>query len=232
MNCIVVDDEMGARSVLKEYIEETDDLMLIAEFKNPLAAIDHMNKYSVDLVFLDINMPDLSGMKVPELLKNDPLIIYTTAYNEYAVKSYELNAVDYLLKPIPYKRFVEAVSKAREKLRSFGNEKDSPALFVKSGNEFYRMELKDIQFIEKDGHYATFYTKSKKILSRFTIKKALDDLPGSDFIQIHKSYIISLNHIDSFDGNIVKIDGHNLPLGHTFKKAFFHRLSSQKTIGL
>jgi DNA-binding LytR/AlgR family response regulator len=186
-----------------------------------------------DLIFLDINMPEISGMQLLKSLSNPPLVIFTTAYSEYAVKSYELNAVDYLLKPIEFERFLKAAIKAREQfdLKQVSDKQiiipdrqDEQAVFVKSGTKTYRIEFSNILFIEGVGNYVNFILKDKKIMAYLSMQETIRILPSREFCRIHKSYIISMKQIDSIEFHQVKIRDHIIPIGKTYREEFLSLL--------
>ena len=183
-----------------------------------------------DLVFLDINMPDLSGIQLLKSFTHRPLVIFTTAYSDFAVESYELNAVDYLLKPIEFDRFLKAVIKAQEMFESklkqgqplIESERlNNEAIFVKSGSKTFRVEPNNILFIEAMGNYVNFVLTDKKICVYMNMQEAFSLLPASKFCRIHKSYVIALNKMDTLEVFQVKIGNHTLPIGKTYRDKFF-----------
>ncbi|HVU54512.1 MAG TPA: response regulator transcription factor, partial [Puia sp.] len=168
ITCIAVDDEPMALEVIQRYCGKSDQVELKAVFRQPLKAIEYLGQENIDLVFLDINMPDLSGMQLMQTLSSRPMIIFTTAYSHYAVESYTLNAIDYLLKPITFERFLAAVNKAVASTNkpSVTVSAGDPAIFIKSGPQTYQVKIKDILYLEKDGNYITAHLKDRKILIR------------------------------------------------------------------
>lgn len=228
MLCTVIDDEPFALELIRDYIEKTPFLVLADCFSNPYKAMEFLNKERVDLIFLDINMPELSGIQLIRSLHRLPLVIFTTAYPEFAAESYEYNAVDYLLKPIKYERFLKAVNKAQTHQQLADaipqeNIKKAPAseenfLFIKSGHQQVKLHPDDILYVEAAGNYMCFCTRNKKVMSLLTIKDALGILPPQHFIRIHKSYIISLKHLEAIDKHDVVIAGKTIPIGITYRK--------------
>ncbi len=225
MKCLVIDDEPKALEILSDYIDKAPDLELAGTFRDPLKALKFIQDNPVDLLFLDINMPDLSGIQFLNTLHFKPLVIFTTAYSEYALESYDYDAVDYLLKPIEFDRFLKAVNKAwqrfpiHEKSLILFNG-DSDFLFIKSGTDYYKLKTNEILYIRGTGNYLTFVTPKKEILSLLTMKKALDILPEK-FFRIHKSYIINFDHVDLIESDEVRIKDSRIPIGDTYRDSLF-----------
>ena len=229
VKCVIVDDEQGAIDVLSSYIAKMPGLELVESYRDSLDALEYLKQHAVDLVFMDINMPDLSGLELTRLVQKPGLnIIFCTAYAEHAVESYALEARDYLLKPVAFRRFVEAVNKILPlDAQSSQLKVQAPALqrlFVKSGTQIFPMDAHEIDYLEKDGHYLVFHLGSREILSRMSIAEALKILPEEDFIQIHRSYIVALSSIELIQKQFITIGGRDLPLGDRYKQAFFARV--------
>lgn len=230
MKCTAVDDEPFALDLIKDYVRRTPFLELAECFSNPFRALDYLNKSPADLLFLDINMPELSGIQLYKSLPSPPMVIFTTAYPEFAAESYEYNAIDYLVKPIRYERFLKAVNKASGKasatvLHTSGNVNEDAYnqkeyLMIKSGNSLVKVLPDDIQFIEAAGNYMCFHVKGKKLMSLLNMKDVLEMLPSKDFVRIHKSYIISMKHLDAIEKHDVVIAGKQIPVGITFREHF------------
>lgn len=226
----MVDDEPFAMDLIKDYIMRTPFLEFLQSFSNPFKALDYLNRERVDLVFLDINMPELSGIQLINTMQRAPMVIFTTAYSHYAVESYEYNAVDYLLKPVKYERFLKAVSKASSLMGSNsttfekevlkGEAIDSSPIFIKSGFQLVKLDPKDIFYIEAAGNYMCFHTKEQRIMSLLTMKDVLELLPTKNFLRVHKSYIISLNHIEAIERSDVIVNGKQIPIGITYREKF------------
>lgn len=232
VKCLAIDDEPMALDILKDYIAKVPFLECEGVFRDPLKALDYLRKYKVDMVFLDINMPDLSGIQFLKTLKKPPLVIFTTAYSEYALESYEYDAVDYLLKPIEFERFVKAVNKAYEMLQiKFENKslisRERDHIFIKSGTHFHKVRIRDIYYIKGTGNYVTFVLDQKEILSLMTMAKALEALPKEFFIRIHKSYIINSLHVDLIENEEVRIRGERIPVGDSYRLSFFESIKKQ-----
>lgn len=231
IRCIVVDDEHGAIEILTNYIGKVAWLELTASFSDPLEALNYLSRESVDLVFMDINMPDLNGLQLSRLIKsNETHIIFCTAYSEHALESYEVQALDYLLKPIPFERFLSAVNKmpttkgADLKNKAVELTAGHQHIFIKSGTQIHQLDTDRIRFIEKDGHYVVFKTNGKELLSRMSFTQLLELLPVDEFIQVHRSYVIAVNKIEVIQNQFLKIDGKEIPIGDAFKKQFFKRV--------
>lgn len=233
MKCCVIDDEPFALDLICGYIERTPFLELSARFSNPFKAMDFLNQQAVDLVFLDIQMPELSGLELYRALTSPPRVIFTTAYPEFAAESYEYNAIDYLLKPIRYDRFLKAVNKATELLRSEKSPVSLPSaalaapLMIKSGTQLLRIYPEDILYVEAAGNYMCFYTREKKFLSLLTMKEALEILPEDMFVRLHKSYLVSLLHLDAIEKHDVVVGGKKIPIGITYREHFFQVLGTR-----
>jgi DNA-binding LytR/AlgR family response regulator len=226
MTCIAIDDEPKALEVIERYCQKIGLVSLKATFREPLKAIEFLNLEKVDLIFLDINMPDISGMQLLQTLTPRPLIIFTTAYSQYAVESYELNAVDYLLKPITFERFLLAINKATAALSSkntTGPDEDA-AIFIKSGPQTHRVKVSEILYLEKDGNYITVHLKDGNILIRENMADIFDLLPASDFIRVHKSYVIGIRHISMIEVHQLIVNGEKIPIGITYRDSLRDRL--------
>ncbi|MCF8262456.1 MAG: LytTR family DNA-binding domain-containing protein [Melioribacteraceae bacterium] len=221
MKAIIVDDEPKAIELLQNYLVHFKSIKLINTFRNGLKAIEYLSNEKVDIVFLDINMPNLSGVALSKLIPSETKIIFTTAYSEYAVESYEVNAVDYLLKPIGFERFTKAVNKVLK--NSPATEKQQNKYLIKSGFEIHSVELDDILYLKKEGNYMMYFLPDKKILARESITEALDKLP-ENFQQVHKSYIINLDKIDVIHRDEVEINGKQITVGTTYQKEFRRKM--------
>ncbi|PKP46332.1 MAG: DNA-binding response regulator [Bacteroidetes bacterium HGW-Bacteroidetes-11] len=230
MRCVVIDDEPFALDLIKDYIQRTPFLELVQLYSNPFKALDFLNKEKVDLIFLDINMPELSGIQLIKTLHVPPMVIFTTAYPEFAAESYEYSAVDYLIKPIKYERFLKAVNKASGTLCSASLksrqqapkpvEKTDNSMFIKSGTQLVKISPDDITYIEAAGNYMCFHTRDRKVLALLTMNEVLELLPDDEFVRIHKSYIISLKHLESVDRHDVVAGGKLIPIGVTYREHF------------
>ncbi len=230
INCLIVEDEPLARNLLVEYVKKVPSLDLVDVCSSPLAAIEVIKQKQVDLLFLDIQMPEITGITLLKILQKKPLVILTTAYSEYALESYNFDVADYLLKPITLERFLRAVDKASQRL-SAGNtvviskEKQSADetpdfIFVKDGTKLVRIRYADILYVEGLKDYVTIYTRQQKITSLQRLKVLEDTLPASKFIRIHNSYIVALDAIDTIHKGDVQIGTSMLPISDSYKKNF------------
>ena len=230
MKCIILDDEPLAIDVLQDYVRKLPLLQWAGSFRDPFEALMYLKDHQVDLVFLDMNMPGLNGIQFLKSLPSKPLIIFTTAYSQYAVESYEHDAVDYLMKPIEFDRFCRAVAKAHEikelKTKSIESEQKKMIL-VKSGTGYRNLRFEEILFLKGTGNYVTFVLPQRKVLSLLSMKKACKILPEETFIRIHKSYIVNIQRIEFIEKERVKIGEHFLPLGERYRSSFL-RLMKEK----
>jgi len=229
IRCLVVDDEPLAHRVIERYAENISYLQIIRKCSSALEAIEVLHNQAIDLIFLDINMPRLTGIEFLKTLKNPPLVIITTAYSEYAIQGYELDVVDYLMKPFAFERFYKAVQKAEDMLRARDQVKhevkepekiDDDFIFIKSSKKTFKVNLHDILYIEALGDYVKIFTVDKMIVSYQSLKNIESLLPPRQFPRIHKSYIIAMSRIDLIEGNHVKIRDRMIPVGTNFKNEF------------
>ncbi len=224
ISAIIIDDEPNAIELLKGYIEKVPFMTCTQSFRNPIEALVYLKENSADLLFLDINMPQLSGISFIKTLEKSPKIILTTAYSEYAVESYEYQVADYLLKPISFDRFFKAVVKIQDTIaKPKSIAKNDPVIYVKSGQQQHKTSLHDILYLQKDGNYISYITKNKTILARQSVKEALQEL-GDRFVQIHKSTIVNLDHISAFDSHSIIVNDTNLTIGQSYKVILMERL--------
>jgi len=237
INYVIIDDEPAAIEVLRIHLNKIPSMTLKASFRDPMEALEYLQQNTVDLIFLDINMPKLSGMSFPKLLKDPPLIIFTTAYSEHALESYELKAVDYLLKPIQFDRLLQAVMKVKEVLnksnavQSVNPESNTSVvdqtIFIKSGSEFHQLAIQEIKYIESDSNYVTFYTNSKPILARYKLSEVLSLLPSHQFVRIHRSYAVALKHIVTIKNHCVIIGTQEVPISSTYRAGFLDLINGK-----
>ncbi len=229
MKCLIVDDEPLAHEILSDYISKTDLLTLVNSYTNPIEAFAAIERDKIDLIFLDVQMPELTGIQFLKLLGNKCKVILTTAYPEYALDGYEHNIVDYLLKPISYERFQKAIQKLLHLSNNISEEErvELDHLFVKTEHKIVRVDLDAITYIEGLKDYISIYTTNERILTLMNMKKAEEFLPAKRFIRVHKSYIVSLEKIDSIEKNRIYILGQGIPIGDTYKDEFFNRLEGK-----
>lgn len=226
ISCIIIDDEPLARRGLKEYINDVDFLSLLGEFETPLKATDKLSEGTVQLMFLDIQMPKLSGLDFLKMINSPPPVIFTTAYPQFALDGYELNALDYLVKPIAFDRFLKAALKAKEyyEIRQRNSLTDAERqtthlkhFFIKADNKLVKIAFDDILYVEALENYVCIHTASKKYITYLTFKSVEEYLPPSNFVKTHKSYIVSAIKVDSIEGNIIRMGSNNIPISRTMK---------------
>lgn len=240
IKCLIVDDEKLARTLLKRYIEKLPNLELIRECKNAVEAIPVLHNEHIDLIFLDIQMPELTGIEFLNTLQEKPLVIFTTAYQQYALEGYQLDIVDYLLKPFRFNRFLQAVNKAARRLNTEegkspisidqlpkNQEKDS--ILIKSSHTVFKVFLDEIVYIQGMKEYVAFYLAGKRIITLQSLKQLEKELPGERFMRIHKSYIISTNKVTAINSSTIYIGKEKFPIGGLYKEdvqkklfSFFH----------
>lgn len=238
MNCIVIDDEPLARQGMQMHIANMPSLTLLGSFSNPLDATPLLQKNTIDLIFLDINMPEISGLDFVKTLVKSPMIIFATAYPQYALDSYELDAIDYLVKPIRFERFVKAVNKAQNYYDLLQKDSDKSEIeqisddfvYIKADRKYYKLAFKDILYIEGLKDYVILHTLERKVVTAMNLKTIFDQLPVSLFCRISKSYIVNTMHIVSCDNFVVYLDKIELPIGQNFKDDFFRIFIDDKII--
>jgi DNA-binding LytR/AlgR family response regulator len=239
MNCIIVDDEPLARQGLEMYIGNVSTLQLTGSFSNALAASDYLRNHNVGLMFLDINMPELSGLDFLKSLRDAPLVIFTTAYPQYALESYELDAIDYLVKPIRIERFLKAVNKAENHFRLLNQEDNNNQVekieddfvFIKADRKYLKIHFKDILYIEGLKDYVVIYTADgNKFIASMNVKTIALQLPAVLFARVSKSYIVNVNHISSFDNELLYIQNNEIPLGQGYREEFIKQYIERKIV--
>lgn len=222
MKVIIVDDEPKAIALIASYLEHFSNFELVATFRNGLKALEFLNSNTVDVVFLDINMPHLSGLSLSKMITSKTDIVFTTAYSEHALESYDVNALDYLLKPISLDRFSKTIIKLMDKFEGkpvaqVNDANSMSTIFIKSGLESHQININEINYLQKDGNYMYYFVNGKKIMARQSIAEALSTLDDS-FFQIQKSYIINLKKIESIATDYVMINSVEIPIGSIYKK--------------
>jgi DNA-binding LytR/AlgR family response regulator len=251
-NCVVIDDEYLARKLLADYISKIPQFRLVESFDSPIAAIDTITKGDIDVIFTDIEMPEMSGM---DFIKNmgfplAPITVFVTAYPQYAVQGFEVNATEYLLKPVSFPRFIKAVNKIttilnfRKKLMLMDaieqntvpapiakeKEEDKNFIIVRSDRKIIKLLYNDILYIEGALEYVTFHTKDNKYMGLFSLRKLEQELPGNRFMRIHKSYIVALNKVTEINGNQVKVGTHTISVSKVMRPALlnlFQKISNK-----
>jgi two-component system, LytTR family, response regulator len=227
--CLIVEDEPLARNLLTDYVRKVPFLNLVQACANPMDALEVLRTNSIDLLFLDIQMPEITGITLLKILQKKPLVILTTAYSEYALESYELDVVDYLLKPITFDRFLKAVDKASQRLKTSSpataNEKQTSEsmadfVFVKDGTKLVKINFDDILYVEGLKDYVTIHTATQKVISLQRLKSLEMQLPADRFIRVHHSYIIALKAIDFIHKGEVQIRNQMIPISDSYRKSF------------
>lgn len=232
IKCLIVDDEVLAQDVIEKYITNIPTLKLVGKCDSGVEAISFLHNNHVDLIFLDLNMPELSGLDMLKTLTNPPKVILTTAYSEYALESYEYGVVDYLLKPIKLERFIKAVNKIVEQFQetdtidSISPDTKNQTIFIKEDQVTYQLNMNDIFLIEAYGNYLKIHSQEKIYVIRDTMHDMEQKLPEEQFMRIHKSYIISLSKIESVSGNRVYINNMEIPVGEMYKLSLKQKLGS------
>ena len=253
---LIVDDEFLARKLLQDYVKKIPELELAGTAQNAFEAYSFCKEHHVDILLLDIHMPDLNGIELARTLKDVPAIIFTTAYSEYALESYEVAAVDYLLKPITLPRFMQAIEKAIAKIKgvapsdsstpsnlskssnisnsstpsnpSNSSNSSNPStpsfLLVKADYKLYKINFDDLLYIEGQHEYVSFYTKTKRITALYSLKSLEEQLPRDKFIRVHKSYIVSINHISEIEQLTVTVADKKIPIGGSYRESLLERL--------
>ncbi|MBR3730138.1 MAG: response regulator transcription factor [Bacteroidales bacterium] len=232
-NVIIVDDEYLAQKLLQDYVSKMDTLQLVATCSNAFEAMNALKNNQVDIMFLDIQMPDLTGLELVKSLEHKPSIIFTTAYSEYAVDAFNLSVVDYLLKPFDFPRFVQAVNKAigAELPKTKGGDlphdtisRSNDFITVKADYKLYKINYDDLLFIEGQHEYVTFHTTQRRITALFALKDLEEILPKDKFVRVHKSYIVSFKQIQDLDKSDVTVAGTKIPVGASYRDELLARL--------
>ena len=230
MNCIIVDDNKMARTALKKLIEQVDSLVLQEECASPIDAYNYLLKESIDLVFLDVEMPGMTGIELIKNLEKRPIIILITSKTDYAVEAFELNVSDYIIKPVTLSRFMVAVAKAKELFELKGqkielNEKDKEYMFVRSNSILTKIKINDITYIQALGDYVNIYTLDSRYTVHITLKGMEEKLPEEKFYRLHRSYLIALDHIDKVEEGTAFIGKHPVPIGEQYKKELLKKIN-------
>ncbi len=226
IRCAVIDDEALARKYMKDYVSKVPFLELVGDYNSPLKVMPLIQDGKVDLLFLDIQMPDISGLDFLKSLDRKPYVVFTTAYREYALEGYDLDVVDYLLKPISFDRFLKATNKVHAKIQDKTSDQPAPLddsnyhanfIIIRADRKHYKINYDDLIFIEGQRSYVTFHTSSKRITALASLKDLEEKLPENQFLRIHKSYIVSKKQIDALEGNQIEIGGKKIPIGKSYK---------------
>ncbi len=231
ISCLVIDDEPEARDILKAHLSKIDGVQVLAYCKNALEAFKQLSSNKIDLIFLDINMPEISGLDYAKTINSDVKVIFTTAYREYAVEGFDLRAVDYLLKPIAFDRLLQALNKYFEENVAIIHqepieyeEEKAEFIFVRSDRKMVRINFADILYIESISDYIKIHLQQQSVITRETISNIESKLPANDFIRTHRSFIVALNKITSFTNEYVEIDNKTIPVSRSYKADVLSKL--------
>ncbi len=232
LKTLIIDDEPLAQKGMKEYIDDTFFLELVGMAEDATDALAQLSKQTVDLIFLDIQMPRLTGIEFLKMYKNPPMVIIASAYKDYALEGYELAILDYLVKPIPYDRFLKAAIKAHEYYtlthkHTVEQTLTKPYFFIKSQNKIEKIDIADLLYIEAESNYVTFHTTQRKYLSYLTLKNVMSSLPDNQFIRTHKSYLVAMDKIQSIDMTYLKIGNTTLPLSRIYRDELLQRIEER-----
>lgn len=236
MNCIAVDDEPLALDIIENYVNKHPDLTLIARCNNAAEASEILKTRKIDLMFLDIEMPEITGLSFVKSLEHRPLFMFTTAYPDYAVEGFELDAIDYLLKPIAYERFEKGVEKAKEYFRIkqtadvAETDLESEFIFVKANQKLVKLAYNEIYFVEAFADYVKIFLADKKIVTLQTMKNMEKKLPTEFFSRVHRSFIVNRNHVSSFSTSVCEVNGVKIPIGKNYKDDFVAIMKGNKIL--
>jgi DNA-binding LytR/AlgR family response regulator len=231
--CIIIDDEPLARDLMRNHIEKLDNFEIVAECGDAMKAMQELRHQRIDLMFMDIQMPQITGLEFLRILKNPPKVIITTAYREYALEGFALDVVDYLLKPITFERFLKSVNKFYQMSQDEGPvvapapetmPPDEPFIYVKENKRVIKVHLNEILYVEGLSEYVQIYTDKKKIITKTTMASLEEKLPDEGFLRIHKSFIVSLSRIEAFTTTTIEVPGKELPIGRSYKNSVLNAL--------
>ena len=218
LNCLAIDDEPLALDIIEDYVTKIPFLNLVGKVIDPVEATTILQKGNVDLIFLDIQMPGLTGLEFLNTLERKPAVIFTTAYDKYAVESYDFNTIDYLLKPISFDRFLKAANKANEVLSLGGDSTDNKFIFIKADYKIHKIATDAIAYVEGYKDYVRIYTPEKRYVTRESMKNMEGLLSKDQFLRIHRSYIISVDKFSAIEGNMIILGEEKLPIGKSYKE--------------
>ena len=232
LTCVIIDDEPPAIRILEKFVKKIPSLELTSTYTKSLEALSFLEGNQVDLIFLDVQMPEITGIQLSKIINKNIKVIFTTAYPDFALESYNVAALDYLLKPIEFERFYAAVRKAlpEERNPKSVQETSKEYTFFKTNgkNKFVKVFLEDIQFVQGLKNYVAVQLPDSQIITHTTLKNVKELLSDGDFVQVHKSYIVALKHIDRVENDAVWISDKQLPIGNTYRKQFFHRIHNNQ----
>ncbi len=222
MHCLIVDDDDTSRKVIESFVEQTEDLDLAGSFGNPQEALQFLKKNPVDVILVDIEMPEMNGFDMVDSLQGNPSVIFITGKEKYAVEAFDKNAIDYLVKPVKYDRFVNAL----EKVQLPDAVGDTKFIFVKSGSVLVKLDIYDIDYVESIGDYIGVHVGGKRYVVHTTMKEAEQKLPSEQFCRIHRSFIINFGRINQIEENTVSVVGKVLPISRTYRKNLMKRMNT------
>ncbi len=234
IKCLVVDDEPVARKGIASYVEQIPFLTLAATCKGSLEANDFLRREPVDLLFIDIQMPGITGIDFIKSLSQPPEVIFTTAYRDYATEGFELNALDYLVKPISFQRFLKAANKAlnhfetKQQLANQPVEAGSEFFFIKCDGQFIKIRLEDVLFFESERDYVFIHTEKKRYMTLLSLKQLEKELPAEKFLRVHRSYIIAADRVELLEGNQIKIKDRNIPISRSLHDTIYNKLVANR----
>ncbi|SEW51331.1 LytR/AlgR family response regulator transcription factor [Chitinophaga arvensicola] len=237
IKCIITDDEPLAREGIASYVKEVDFLHLTGICENPVELVNLLKQHPADLLFLDIQMPKLSGIDFLKMVQHPPMVVITTAFPEYALEGFQLNVLDYLLKPVTFDRFFKAATKARDyhqlmnpaaKAEAPPPDPEADYFFIKCGTRYEKIQVEDILFVEGMQNYSSIYTKKGKYMTLLYLKNLEQQLPAQSFIRVHKSYIVAVNKIDSIQGNEICIQSHQIPISRNYRESVIQQVVMRK----
>lgn len=228
INAIAIDDEPLALSIIQNFCEKVEDVNLLKTFTNPTEALKYLQNYPVDLIFLDIHMPSISGIDLYLSLNQKCMVVFVTAHSQYAVEGFNLQALDYLLKPFTYNRFVQAIDKARDECSHLQNQTSNQQfLFIRADYALVKVTIDEILFIEGMDDYLRIHLDGlKSITTRMTMKYILEKLPSADFIRVHRSYIVPVKRIERINKKVISVGGNSIPIGNSYEEEVIKKLNS------
>lgn len=233
IRCLIVDDEPMAREILENHLTRIDSIEIAGSCKNAIEAFNLMNSENIDLIFLDINMPEISGLSFAKSINKKIKIIFTTAYREYALEGFDLKAVDYLLKPISFERLFQSIQKFKNENLSFSQEEirdvtdeNADFFFVRADRKMIKINFSELEYVESLADYVKIHSKDKVIISRETISSIEAKLPKKDFLRVHRSFIVSISKIESFTNEFIEIRNKAIPISRSYKNDVKHRLDN------
>lgn len=237
--CLIVDDEPLARELIHGYVKRLENVEVVAECGDAMKALNVLREKHVDLVFMDIQMPQITGIEFLKTLKHPPKVIFTTAYREYALEGFELDVVDYLLKPINFARFLKSINKFyqmnQNEIQIVGdssseNVQEESYIYVKENRKVVKVHLSEIRYIEGLSEYVQIYTDKRKIITKTSMTMLIETLPSDNFLRVHKSFIVSISKVEAFTANTIEIAGKELPIGRNYKNAVLNALNFRGTV--